>query len=266
MLHEIGRELEAFILAKGCPFRVRDREALKPTEWRNVIVIEHDADTFGPARSQSYNPRRHWTRNIGAKITIYAKSPQSGAVEFEHRRVAEQVLDQVLVALRHIAARRKIGLAIGAGKFATVAALESSDRQGGAVYELAVSFERGVAEVTWVGASAPTVTLQSFDMTGSPDLAFDADEGTVTRSAGSWLADGFAAGMQVVIYGTSLNDGAWTIASLDADALTLTGVPLVDEVAAGASVRAGIAITSTTRVIRANAPDDPTPPETACGA
>lgn len=161
MIHAIGRDLEAKLQAKGCPFKVLDREATTPTAWRNVIVIENAADKFGPARSQSINPKRYYTRNVGAKLTIYAQSTDAGALEFEHRRVAERVLDLALVALRTIFAERKAGHSIDGGQFITIADLDKSDRQTGAVYELSFTVERGVADRTWAGAIVAEASIGS---------------------------------------------------------------------------------------------------------
>lgn len=74
--------------------------------------------------------------------------------------------------------------------------------------------------------SPGTVALQ-----GGPDLTFaDADPDTITRSAGSWIADGFVAGMVITVSGSASNDGTFTIDSLTATVLTLdAGDTLVAE-------------------------------------
>ena len=114
MIHEIGRELEAKLIAKGCGFKVVDRESFKPTAWRNVVVIEETGDTYFPPRSQSRNAKRYFDCITGAKLTVFAKSAKSGAIEFEHRRLARRVVDLALVALRTIRAERNSGaLTIG---------------------------------------------------------------------------------------------------------------------------------------------------------
>ncbi len=180
MLHEIGRELEAKLLAKGCPFKVVDREALKPATSRNVIVIEHDGDTFGPPRLLSTNPKRHYTRVIGVKLTIYAQSANAGAAEFEHRRVAERVLDLALVSLRKVLAERRNAFAIKGGKYVVPADLEKSEAQGGAVYELSFTLEHGVAEHTWAGANAPEGVIADVQSTTEvKPAASDEDPETV---------------------------------------------------------------------------------------
>lgn len=79
-------------------------------------------------------------------------------------------------------------------------------------------------------------------MTGSPTLTFaDADPDTITRSAGSWITDGFAAGDTVTIVDSTDNDDSYVIESLTATVLTLaSGEALTAEVAT-----AGITATAT---------------------
>jgi len=155
MIHEIGRELEALLLAQGCGFKVVDREAFARTAWvSGVIVIDETGDTYGPPRSQSVNPKRHFDCATGAKLTVYGKSAKAGAAEFEHKRVARRAVDLCLVALRTIRAVRRIGLDIGAGGFVDIPDLAGSERKGGAVYELAFTFTRAVEDRTWAGSAA----------------------------------------------------------------------------------------------------------------
>ncbi len=130
-------------------------------------MLEHDegGDAFAAAASQTINPKIRYVRNIGCKLTIYAQSTRTGALEFEHRRIAEQALDAVLVAMDDVAAARKNGWAIKGGKFITPADLDKSQAQAGAVYELTFTFERGVSERTWANAIRPESTLTSGHMT-----------------------------------------------------------------------------------------------------
>ncbi len=45
---------------------------------------------------------------------------------------------------------------------------------------------------------------------------------TITRSSGSWITDGITAGNVILITGSAQNDGAYTVATVSADGLTLT--------------------------------------------
>lgn len=164
MLHEIGRELDAALRAQGYPSpgKVLDRQDFQPTAHRNAIVIEHDpdgGDAFGPVISQHVNPKQRMTRNIAAKITIYAKSSRAGAADFEHRRLAEHVLDLVLVAMGDVTAARKNTWTPTGGGFVTIPDLEGSERQGGAVYELTFTLGRGVFVQAFSGAIAAEANI-----------------------------------------------------------------------------------------------------------
>ena len=60
-------------------------------------------------------------------------------------------------------------------------------------------------------------------MAGDPDLTFaDADPDTITRDAGSWVDDGFVAGMEITVDSAD-NDGTFTLAIVAALVLTLVG-------------------------------------------
>ncbi len=76
-------------------------------------------------------------------------------------------------------------------------------------------------------------------MTGSPSLTFAEVGGTgdtVTRSAGSWITDGFAVGDVVTISGSVSNNVTGPIAALSATVLTFGTTDLAAEVAASCSV------------------------------
>lgn len=181
MIHEIGRELEAKLLAKGCPFKVVDRETTKPTAWRNLVVIEETGDTYVSPRSQSRNPKRYFDCVVGAKLTVFAKSPKSGALEFEHRRLARKVVDLSLVALRTIRAERNSGaLTIGAGQFVPVEDLTGSEVLGGVAYALPFTIERGVEDLTYAGAAADEFILAAFATITTVD---DTDDTTPAETA-----------------------------------------------------------------------------------
>lgn len=170
MIHEIGLELQKQLRARGCPLEVVDGpERTKTTSWtKQRIVLEDDdggADAFAPVRSQHINPKLRYTVNQACKLTIYAKSERSGAMLFEHRRVAKAARDMVLCALDLIASRRKNAWKAGGGRFITPVDLQESEQPGGAVYELKFTFERGVKDVTWAGRPTPEATLTALQNT-----------------------------------------------------------------------------------------------------
>jgi hypothetical protein len=171
MIHEVSVDLAANLKAQGCPIVVVDgpEPTKTATFGRERIVIEHaDSDSYAPPWSQQRNPHKCMTRNIGAKLTIYAKSPKAGALVFEHRRRCEQILDMVLCALSKVAAVRKHngGFLPTGGRFITPADLEASERPGGAVYELNFAVQRAVNDVTWSGDAQPEATVGGVDGVG----------------------------------------------------------------------------------------------------
>ena len=74
-----------------------------------------------------------------------------------------------------------------------------------------------------------TLTLASPLLTGNPTLTFRNNPDTatlqvpdtITRSAGSWIDDGFMAGQQIQVSGSSRNDKTFTIASVTDTVITL---------------------------------------------
>lgn len=163
MLHEIGTEIQTTINGRLCPLPVVDGP--EPTDTvtfaRERIVLEYDpsGDSFAVPRAQRPNPSHRMTRLIGCKLTIYAQEVTPNAMAFEHRRRAEHILDQVLVALYEGAAQRANQLEIVRGAFVQPIDLAGSPVQGGAVYELYFKFGRAVFTQDFPGNIAPTGTV-----------------------------------------------------------------------------------------------------------
>lgn len=248
MIFEIANELQAKLTAQDCPVRVfcaGDKKT--PTGWTpERVVVDHDlqgTDSFTPPRSQRHNPKHSFERLIAATATIYAKAPAANATQFEHRARAERILHQVLAGMRAVAAGRKNQFSPKSGEFFTPKDAELSDTKGGAAYVLKFTFEQAVKDVKWSGAAKPEGTLARVTMAGAPTLTFaevGATSDTITRSAGSWLTDGFAVGMTVSVRGTQFNNiSAATITALTATVMTLDATDLTAEVVSGAKVVAG---------------------------
>ncbi len=199
MIHEIGVELQAALRAQGCPFSVVDgpEQTQTTTYGRERIVIAHDdgGDSFSSPKGHAINPRLYGIRNIGVKITIYAQRVGVGATEFEHRRRAEQVIDMVIVALTDIAATRKNGFAIKGGKFVEPADLEKSTAAAGSVYELQLTWERGIAKRKWDGSKRPEAAVGDGMITSATKVSLrggvddDDDPTTVPASAETACGD-----------------------------------------------------------------------------
>ena len=93
----------------------------------------------------------------------------------------------------------------------------------GGVYKLV----NPVAFVHPITPGAPAV------ISGAPELTFtdnDPDPDTIERSEGDWAADGFVLNQRIHVAGSRFNDGAFTIAAIADDVLTLApNDGLVDE-------------------------------------
>lgn len=77
-------------------------------------------------------------------------------------------------------------------------------------------------------------------MSGTTTLTFaDADPGTITRTAGSWLTDGFRPGMTITVTGSALagNNGEHVVGTVTATVLTLADdATVADATVAGCTV------------------------------
>ena len=177
MIHELGAELAARIGEKGCPFGVVDGP--EPTTqaggWgRERIVIEHDTSgsaSFGPARSQSINPKHRHVAVEGYKLTIYAKSAHPGATVFEHRRRATKVRNVVVAAMDYVAAVRKNRWLPTAGTFITPPDLVGAEKPGGAVYELKFTYESPIEERTFADATAEEFTVDATNLESTAEAS-----------------------------------------------------------------------------------------------
>jgi hypothetical protein len=213
MIHEVGQDMLAQFQARGVPFAVVDGpEIIETTTYaRERVVIEHDpnGDDFAAARhSQQNTPPLRYTRKIGVKITIYAKATRPSAMYWEHKRRAEQVLDQVLCCLYQVAKSRQNLPNFKSGKFVYPEDLKASERPGGAKYELLLTFDRGVFDLPWSGIPAQQVTVTpQMIAAGGPAVTFAAAGHTITRSFGSWLLDGFLVGQSIIVSGSTSNNG-----------------------------------------------------------
>jgi hypothetical protein len=239
LLHEIGVELAARIGSKGCPFAVYDGPERRPTTTfgRERIVIEHDpnGDSFPPRHRADTNPRTRLTRVVGVKVTIYAQAATKGSIYWEHKRRAEHVLDMVLCGLDVVVKERANILTFRSGKFVDPPDLKPSETPGGAVYELYVTIDRGVADRNWDGTAGPTATVTP-QLIGGPALVFTAASHTIARSFGSWLLDGFAVGQKVIVSGTASNNGTVGPITALTDSTMTFGSGLVNESQASAMV------------------------------
>lgn len=189
MIHEIGKELSAALLARGAPFKAVDPERTEPTGTaRERVVIEEvdGGDTFGPSVSQHVNPKCAMTCRISVRLRIFAQDTRAGATAPDHQRRARAVLDQVLVALANIMRARKAPSWLpDRGGFAPIedAAGTLLGSRAGALYELFFTVPRAVLDLPWTGTGE----------LGAPaaEVAFGGDDGvTIGSTTGVLLANG----------------------------------------------------------------------------
>ena len=184
MIHEIGVEINALLAARGCPLRVVDGpEAAKTTTFgRERIVLEYaGTDSFSAPKTSTMNPKQRFTRSMAMTATVYAKDPRTGALEFEHRRRCDQVVDMLLVAIHDVAYTRKNLFEIKGGEYFIADDLNKSETIGGASYRLSFTFDRGItARVSWATEKAAEHPLASGEVTGTTKVYLVDDDSDLT--------------------------------------------------------------------------------------
>lgn len=173
MLYEISKEVDARLKVKKVPLRVAfGPERTKSTALNERIVIEHDeGDTFEALMLVQPNlgkpsPSAAFKRWQAAIARIYARSPNAGAIQADHYRRAEAVLDRLLLALDYVVRVRKNAMRLVGGRFILPEDLSSSETWPGALYELRFAIDRGVIDTDWNGESAETVEIVAPEDTG----------------------------------------------------------------------------------------------------
>lgn len=165
MIHEIGVELRASLVANGCPIPVVDSpERGQPNAVpRERIVIGRDFGEPEPVmapKGTGRNPRHVFDRHLAAKVTIYAQEPRAGATHFEHIRRADDIADEVLLGLQKvIVARKNSGFRFGAPRLVEALDAKGSELPNFVVYEIPFTVPRAVEARTWAGAAATEATL-----------------------------------------------------------------------------------------------------------
>ena len=166
MIREIAREVTAHLRARGVPLEVVVDESSNVgtnTFARERAVLAYAegpaSDRFGEVRSQRSRDQQYFTAQNGYVLTIYAKSPVSGALPFEHQRRARKFLTQLLIAFTDVAVIRRNSWSPTAGGFVPTVDLEASEKPGGARYVLSFTFDQGIIPCTWNDELAPTVTF-----------------------------------------------------------------------------------------------------------
>jgi len=161
MLAAITDQLREALVTRKVPFEVvygPDRNDASAFSGPR-IVIERDreaGDEVLPPRTGRKNPSVIYTRVISARARIFAQSTMAGATSADHERLADQVVDHLLVALREIIVARKNAFGIGNGGLLTAEQLDADGLRTwpGAVYEQPFTVDRGVLDTVWAGEAA----------------------------------------------------------------------------------------------------------------
>lgn len=162
MMHEITLAVGAELRARGVPFAVvygPERMATTLTSPAR-IVIERDreaGDGIGPARSVHTNPHMRAVRAIGCVARIFGKRNSGGAGVQDHEAVADQLIDQLIVALDKVVRSNQTLWKPVSGKFLTAEDLAARGLTTwpGVVYELRFTVDRGVFDTDFAGDAAP---------------------------------------------------------------------------------------------------------------
>lgn len=194
MLAAITYQVRDALEARGVPYPVSyGPERTGQTSMADPhIVIERDRDQgdgINPATTNRRNPQLVFVRPIGAVFRVYARSTLPSAGPADHERVADKVVDQILVVLREIVAARKTFMRFGSAGLLTAAALEELSLQtwSGVVYQVRFQVDRGVTTANYEGEIAAesefgdspgTSVSTTLDTDDSPEVNLDLPSAT----------------------------------------------------------------------------------------
>jgi hypothetical protein len=130
-------------------------------------------DAIGGPKAQRPNPKHVGVRAIGAMVVIYAHSTEQGADRGDHEEIALTIADMVHAALHSVIRAGKSEFRVTRAGFR---ADETTDGWAGRVYEMRLSIDTAIEDLTWKGAALPevsaprTTTTLDANGTSSTDL------------------------------------------------------------------------------------------------
>lgn len=219
MLAAITDQLRDKLSDRGVPYPVvygPERMRQTPSTTSHITVMRDRAvgDVFAGPKSNAQNPNVIQSLQIGAKCRIYAHSTKSGANVWDHERLADAVLDQVVLALRDIVTPRKNFWTLKTARMVTPAEAGEPDleRWPGVIYELKFSVHRAVLDIDYAGESADEATMggsgisavdAALDTSDSPDASTGLPYATTRLVApiGRGFSVGFSSGFEGGMYG-----------------------------------------------------------------
>jgi len=188
MLLAITYQLRDELTARGVPYPVRPGPlaTIPGSMGESQIVVERDrsaGDTVAAPSTIMRNPTLQWKRGIGFRVRVWTRSTLDGAIAMDHERIADHVVDQILLAMRAIVSGRKTEWRVTGGGLLSAADLSELGAQSwaGVVYELRCQIDRGVTDRTYQDVAASEATAG-----GTGGFGF-ANTETVTGAGGREL-------------------------------------------------------------------------------
>ena len=204
MLYAISIQLGEALAARKVPYRVTyGPEPIPQGITSPHIVILRDRKTgdhvTAPRQTSAQttltapNPHVVMNRFLGATCRVFAKSTKASAIVADHERIADQVIDQVLVALRSIVNARRNTWTLGAGHLLTDDEIKALGLEAwpGGVYEQAFSIDRGVTDRPYAGESTAAH--------GEPTKADEAIMGTDVTTVATTIDDSESPGVSTTL-------------------------------------------------------------------
>lgn len=166
MLPNVTAEISTAMVAKGAPYPVvyGPLRTAPGVNSPSQIVVQRDrqrGDTVETAPSHRHNPRLVFKRAIGGLVHIFAHSRAPGASVGDHERVADKLVDQLLVAILKVSQARIQPFRVTESRLMSAQELEEQalTTWPGVVYLMRFQIDRGVTDADWSGEGAGEATF-----------------------------------------------------------------------------------------------------------
>jgi len=173
MIYDLAKEVALELAEQGCPYRV----VYGPDRFTDVsaadthIVFSRIGSSELVVANTSFkqNPKLRAIRRIGATVRVIASSTLPGALQEDHERLADQILDLLIIAIKKVTAVWRVEFNAVSGQFldAESAYLPGLETWPGVVYDLQIQIDRGVFDRTWQGEARPETTDYTFAHSGT---------------------------------------------------------------------------------------------------
>jgi hypothetical protein len=158
MIASFTDDLRAALVTRGVPYAVvYGPERLRQTVLAEPhIVVMRDrqqGETFRGPKTTKQNPPLDHVRTMAVRCVVYGKSYLAGASVADHERVADKVVDQIVIAMRAIVNERQTEWVLTGGRLLsdTDLAEDGLEAWPGVAYELRFTVDRGVRDETYAG-------------------------------------------------------------------------------------------------------------------